>query len=85
MKTKNWDRSTLNSIITELRDAGYYDAAIGLSQEFIQAEREPQDWLANKYPNGFENKIRAIKELRREFDLGLKEAKHEADEYEKTL
>ena len=79
----NLDTNTLEEVFQRLVHDGEKDAALTVaSMAFGSLRGTPRDWLEDNYPDGFGNKIQVIKELRAEFDLGLKDAKAVVDEFE---
>jgi hypothetical protein len=84
----NLDTRTLEETFQRLVHDGEKDAALTVaSMAFGSLRGTPRDWLEDNYPNGLQghNKIQVIKEVRGEFDLGLKEAKAEVDEFEEEF
>jgi len=80
------DTDTLEEVFRRHVHDGEKDAALTVaSMVFGSLRGTPRDWLEENYPTGFGNKIRVVKELRAEFDLALKEAKAEVDEFEEEI
>jgi len=82
---RNLDTRTLEAVFQSLVNDNEKEAALTVaSMAFGSTNTSPEEWLENNY-DGNENKIQVIKELRDEFDLGLKDAKAKVDEYEDVL
>jgi len=84
----NLDTHTLEETFQRLAHDGEKDAALTVaSMAFGSLRGTPRDWLEDNYPNGLQgtNKIQVIKQVRGEFDLGIKEAKAEVDEFQREV
>jgi len=80
----NLDTRTLEQTFQRLAHDGEKDAALTVAEmAFGSLKGTPREWLEDNYPNGLQgrNKTQVIKQVRGEFDLGLKEAKAEVDEF----
>jgi len=80
----NLDTRTLEQTFQRLAHDGEKDAALTVAEmAFGSLKGTPREWLEDNYPDGLQetNKIQVIKQVRSEFDLGLKEAKAEVDEF----
>ena len=84
----NLDTRTLEETFQRLVHDGEKDAALTVAEmAFGSLRGTPRDYLEDNYPDGLRghNKIQVIKELRAEFDLGLKDAKAVVDEFEEEV